>query len=63
MGLIIHNLYICYIKVGKLVFHEWDFSNSLALKIYISMRGDLIKTSHGQVTSMFFLVHNNFFCA
>ena len=43
-GLFIHNLYICYVKVGKLGFCESGFSNLLALKIYIFMRGDLIKT-------------------
>ena len=31
-GQIIHNLYICFVKVGKLKFHELDFSNLLALK-------------------------------
>ena len=43
-GLFIHNLYICYVKVGKLGFCERGFSNLIALKIYIFMRGDLIKT-------------------
>ena len=43
-GLFIHNLYICYVKVGKLGFFERGFSNLIALKIYIFMRGDLIKT-------------------
>ena len=43
-GLFIHNLYICYVKVGKLGFCERGFSNLIALKIYIFMRSDLIKT-------------------
>ena len=43
-GLFIHNLYVCYVKVGKLGFCERGFSNLLALKIYIFTRGDLIKT-------------------
>ena len=38
-------IYICYVKVGKLGFCESVFSNLLALKIYIFMRGDLMKTS------------------
>ena len=43
-GLFIYNLYMCYVKVGKLGFCECIFSNLLALKIYIFMRGNLIKT-------------------
>ena len=43
-GRAIHNLYICYVKFDELEFCEHVFSNVLALKIYIFMRGDLIKT-------------------
>ena len=35
---------MCYVKVCKLGFCEHGFSNLLALKIYIFMRSDLIKT-------------------
>ena len=43
-GAYLYTIYICYGKVGKLGFCEHSFSNLLALKIYIFMRGDLIKT-------------------
>ena len=44
-GAYLYTIYIlCYVKVGKLGFCERGFSNLLALKIYIVMRGDLIKT-------------------
>ena len=43
-GAYLYTIYICYGKVGKLGFCECGFSNLLALKIYIFMRGDLIKT-------------------
>ena len=44
-GAYLYTIYIlCYVKVGKLGFCERGFSNLLALKIYIFMRGDLIKT-------------------
>ena len=49
-------IYIYYVKVGKLGFCECGFSNLLALKIYILMRGDLIKTKVMDKGHQYFLL-------
>ena len=63
-GLLIHNLYIyiCYVKVGKLGFCERGFSNLLALKMCIFMRGDLIKAKVMAKGHQCFLLLKIFFC-
>ena len=61
-GLFIHNLYICYVKVGKLGFCVGGFSNLVALKIYIFMRGDLIRTKVMDKGHQCFLLLTIFFC-
>ena len=61
-GLFIHNLYVCYVKFGKLGFCERGFSNLIALKNYIFMRGDLIKTKVMEKGHQCFLLLSIFFC-
>ena len=50
-------------KVGKLGFCEHVFSNLFALKIYIFMRGDLIKTKVMDKGHQCFLLLTIFLCA
>ena len=52
-----------YIKVGKLGFCEHVSSNLFALKIYIFMRGDLIKTKVMEKGHQCFLLLTIFLCA
>ena len=63
-GAYLYTIYIiiCYVKVGNLGFCNRGFSNLLALKIYIFMTGDLIKTKVMDKGQQCFLLLTIFFC-